>query len=168
MRALCALAALATAGWAANLAPIRPRAVLVNSSGGVENLTATPASVNIQAAAPEAVAGPVSVTISWRGKSGQPGQNWSLSVQPDANAFVNCPAVPASAVRVTCSASTGVSCGSPFSLSASPQQVAAGAEGPGTKQYAVTLLVSFEDKWRYTAALNPSCTLNFVYSLDFP
>jgi hypothetical protein len=82
--------------------------------------------------------------------------------------------VPLSAFRVTCNSlnlppsATGSCVGSPITLSGTPQVVANGGQGSGTRNYQATLQVSFSDSWRYPGALSPACSVNLIYTLEAP
>lgn len=142
--------------------------------GTVGSLAATPGTISFQASNPDSgmVSGSAPGSLGWLVLSGSHLQNWTLSLQAGSNTFAGCPTVPVSAVRATCataSVSGGLgtgSCGGPFPLSTTPQQIAGGAEGDGTNSYSVSINFTLAESWRYVA--NPSCTITLTYSVNAP
>jgi hypothetical protein len=140
----------------------------------VEEFTIVPAAVQFRSDDPDSPPAPVPITLNWRARKGDVTAQWTLTVRAGSSGFGECSAVPVSAVRVACSSvnnfgSDGIAaCGAPFSLSGAPQQLASGNDRPGTKQYAITFLLSFIDSWRYRGALASPCSLDLVYTLDYP
>lgn len=135
----------------------------------------TPASISFNATNPDSVpvvAGNASASVTWQALSG--GNNWNLKVQASSPSFANCPAVPVSAVRVSCSsASVGslggsAACSGSFPLSTAAQQVAGGAEGVVAYNYSVTITFTLADSWKYIAETNPACSLTLTYTADVP
>ena len=144
--------------------------------GTLSALSATPGTISFQANNPDGgtVSGSSPANLTWNVLSGSHLLNWTLSVQASSSSFAGCPAVPASAVQVSCGSAsvspsnaggTG-SCGGSFPLSTSPQQLAGGAEGDDTGAYSVFLNFTLAESWRYVA--NPSCTINLTYSVNAP
>ncbi|MCL5742367.1 MAG: hypothetical protein M1541_00360 [Acidobacteria bacterium] len=150
------------------------RAAPVMAPGGKlqGSITVTPASLQFQSDDPDRgeVPAVTPATVSWR-LNGNDGLPWTLTVQAASPSFENCPAVPVSAVRVTCLAADqhrGVPfCSASFPLSPSPQLVAGGPQISGTKLYTVEIEFALSDTWRYTAAVNPQCAINLTYTVDF-
>lgn len=113
-------------------------------------------------------------SVTWSALSVFDNNNWTLTVQAGASSFANCPAVPVSAVTVTCSAATvsGIgataACSGAFPLSMTPRQVAGGAVGLFSNNYSVTINFTLADSWKYIAEQNPQCSLSLTYVANVP
>lgn len=135
-------------------------------------LTVNPASVSFAAVDPAASPAPVTATIQWRMTRTNPSRVWSMAVQSASSTVANCPRVPLSAFKVTCTSvtnpsnGTGGCSGSGATLTTSPQIIANGTEGNGTNTTTMTVQVAFTDSWRYPGALAPGCSLNLTYTLN--
>jgi hypothetical protein len=150
----------------------RPRMNL--AFGTLGSVSATPGAVSFQATNPDAgtVSGSSQGSLTWMVLSGSHLQNWTLSVQAGSTAFVSCPTIPVSAVKVNCSTAmvsggggTGACSGS-LPLSTSLQQIAAGAEGDGTNSYSVSINFTLAESWRYVP--DSSCAITLTYSVNAP
>jgi hypothetical protein len=140
--------------------------------GSVASLLASPGTISFQANNPDlvSVSGSSPATVTWTVLGGQPTSQWNLAVQAGSSVMTGCPAVPISAVRVTCAGAsvsggsgTG-NCSSGFDLSTSPQQLAAGQQGDGNNNYSVSINFALAESWRYVA--NPSCSFTLTYTVD--
>jgi hypothetical protein len=152
----------------------RPRAAAIRPLSTISSFAVVPAALQIRSDDPDASPAPVVTTVTWQAQKGAKDAIWKLTIRAGAGSFTNCGSVPISAVRVACSTISGgggggaSTCNAPFALSGAPQQVAGGNDRPGNRRYAVTLLLSFSDKWKYTSSLGTACSLDLVYSLDYP
>ena len=150
------------------------RAAAVTPACGNLVVTATPASISFLASDPDspAVAGNAVASITWQ-SAGQARQPWTLSIQTGAGTFESCPAIPVSAVLVTCSraavSGTGGSglCSAAAALSALPRVVASGDESASSASYQVSLSFTLTDSWKYAAEINPPCTISLTYTVNF-
>jgi hypothetical protein len=142
--------------------------------GTLGAVSATPGTISFQASNPDGgpVSGSYPGSLTWMVLSGSHLQNWTLSVQAGSSTFTGCPTIPISAIHVNCGSAsvsggsgTGACSGS-FPLSAAAQQVAAGAEGDGTKSYSVSINFTLAESWRYLA--NSGCTITLTYSVNAP
>jgi hypothetical protein len=149
---MCAAEALA-AGEAKK--PPRPAVISAAGPTQVTSFSVSPGTLSFAATDPDgagATTASVSATIGMSG--GDSSRNWTLSVSAAAPLFAGCASVPASALRITgctvnppngggsgsCSAGT-------LPLSPSPQQIAGGRQGNGTKTIQVNFDLSFTDSW---------------------
>lgn len=167
--------ALTAACYGAGRRPARPRAATAAQPlSTIEEFTAAPSAVQFRSEDPDAPPAPLPITLNWRARKGDITAQWSVTVRAASSSFTECSGVPLSAVRVACSSVTGfgsdgsAGCSPSFSLSGAPQQLAGGNDRPGTKQYSLVLLLSFVDSWRYKGALASPCSLDLVYTLDYP
>ncbi|MBZ5580095.1 MAG: hypothetical protein LAP40_26340 [Acidobacteriia bacterium] len=157
--------------WGAGVAPLRAaHENWAPPPGGPLMVTVTPASISFNATNPDvaAVNGASTASISWTA-SGRSQFSWSLSVQGDGASFSNCPAVPISAVMVSCAGATmtggggsGV-CSAAAPLSTTPLVVASGTQGVPSAFYRVVVRFTLSDSWKYIAQLNPPCSLSLTY-----
>ena len=168
MKRRTTLAALvAAAGLVRTLAAQVP--IVSQVISGPLVVTATPGTISFSASNPDApqVAGTAAATISWWA-GGASSRGWSLTVQADAASFLSCPAIPVSAVTVSCSqASVGSGgsgvCRSSMPLSTVPSVISSGAEGNQGAFYQVILRFTLTDSWKYIAQLSPPCSLSLTY-----
>jgi hypothetical protein len=107
--------------------------------------------------------------VFWQILDGKQNRDWQLSVQAQTPQFQECGTVPASAVTVACQGVTvsggGGACRAPGPLSTSPLPVAGGRQDNKSQNLSVSLIFTFNDSWRYAAALNPQCTLTLTYTV---
>jgi len=153
----------------------RPFATVPQAAGNF-TLNVTPAAISFNAVNPgtaPTVPGSTSARITWQVLSG--GANWSLKVQAASPSFANCPAIPISAVTVSCASASvsstvggSANCAASFPLSTAPVQVAGGSEGAISFNYSVTVNFTLADSWKYAAATNPACSLSLTYTADVP
>lgn len=142
--------------------------------GTLVSLSATPGTIAFRAADPDlgTVSGSAPGNVTWMVLSGSRLKTWTVSLQASSSSFVGCPAIPVSAIRVTCSAATVSSgggtgaCSGSLPLSTTPQQIAAGSQGDGTGSYSVSLNFTLMDSWQYIA--NPACSLAITYLINAP
>jgi hypothetical protein len=170
---MCAAAAVA-AGEAKK--PPRLAVIAAGQPTQVSSFWLSPGTLSFAATDPDGAGATTASVNAVIGMShGDSTRNWTLSVSAAAPLFAGCASVPASAVRITgCtvtlpngggsgSCSTGT-----LPLSPSPQQIAGGRQGSGTKTFQVNFDLSFTDSWRYVAQQAPPCTLNLTYTVDAP
>ncbi|MEI9971829.1 MAG: hypothetical protein WDO73_07110 [Ignavibacteriota bacterium] len=138
-------------------------------------LAVTPPTISFGATNPgtnPVVAGSASANITWNVVSG--GNNWSLKVQASAPTLTNCPSVPVSAIKVSCSAASvgslggTANCAASFPLSTTAAQVAGGAEGTFSYSYSVTVSFTLADSWKYVAETTPACSISLTYTANIP
>jgi hypothetical protein len=150
------------------------RAAVAAPACGPLTVTAAPATISFNAANPDspAVAGNAMASITWQ-SGGQPHLPWNLSIQSDGVNFLNCPAIPVSAIQVSCSRAavtggggSGV-CAATAPLASSPRVVASGDQSVPNVSYQVNLNFTLSDSWKYAAEMNPPCTLSITYTVNF-
>lgn len=143
---------------------------LLAANGTITGPTVTPSSVSISSPDPDSSTGGGTASVRW-GMSGNVKGTWSVAVQAASSSLANCPAIPASAIKVQCTsftAGSGVqgSCASgSFTLSTSSQTIASGpGEGNGGagSQSTINLSLSFTDDWKYTASSLCSVQLSYT------
>jgi hypothetical protein len=170
---MCAAAALA-AGEAKK--PPRPAVIAAGQQTHVSSLSLLPGTLSFAATDPDgAGATTVSVSAVIGMSGGSSSRNWTLSVSAAAPLFAGCASVPASALRITACTVTppngggsGSCSAATLPLSPSPQQIAGGKQGNGTKTFQVNFDVGFTDSWGYVAQQAPPCTINLIYAVDAP
>jgi hypothetical protein len=171
----CCVVAAALAAHALAEEPKRMEAVVIPlaAPSQVQNLRVVPAGVTIMSGDPDAAPPPQAVSILWNGGPGSNPGPWNLSVRAASSGFSNCPAVPLTAVTVTCNSATvsggggTATCAAAAGLSTHPVPVAGGLQGHGNRNYIVNLTLSFADAWRYPATVSPQCLLSLSYTVDF-
>ncbi|MBZ5583110.1 MAG: hypothetical protein LAQ30_13085 [Acidobacteriia bacterium] len=149
----------------------RPAVILTAAPTPVLILTASPTDIVFRAENPDSAPAPVSATVNWTA-DGKNKTLWSLSAQSATPNFSLCPTVPLSAVTVTCSSLVidGVTypCSASFPLSAAPQYLVQLRAVKGADiSYAVNLLLSWSDSWKYIAQANTPCSVSITYTADF-
>jgi hypothetical protein len=164
--------AMGPKGQPASLPPLR--AAVVTPACGPLAVTAVPATIGFSATNPDspAVAGNATASITWQG-TGQVHLPWNLSIQSDSVNFLNCPAIPVSAVLVACSRASiaggggSAVCSAAAPLSAALRVVASGDQSASNASYQVNLNFTLSDSWKYIAQLNPPCALSLTYTVNF-
>ncbi|HUS05788.1 MAG TPA: hypothetical protein VMZ52_05820 [Bryobacteraceae bacterium] len=152
-----------------------PHSLLRLAMATMATVSATPGNISFQATNPDM--GTVSASspgsLTWTAQSGSHLQNWTVTVQASSSSLAGCPAIPVSAIRVSCGSATvsggggtGACSSGSFPLSTSPQQIAGGAQGDGANSYSVSMNFTLADSWRYLA--NSACTLTLTYSVNAP
>lgn len=136
----------------------------------------TPAIINFVSADPDSgtVLGSSAGTVFFRTTGGSNLRSWTVRVQSTSGSlFAGCPSsIPVNKVTITCTSATAGSdgtgsCGSPITLSTSPQLIASGTEGTGNSTpYNVTYTASLSitDSWSYIATTT-GCTVNLSYEI---
>lgn len=112
------------------------------------------------------VAGSAGATVSWNTTGGATTRTWTLTVNSSSSSFSACSTVPASAVTVSCTSTTGGhsgACGAATTLSTTAAGIASGTEATGTASYSVALSFTLADNWKYIAS--SSCSLSVSYTI---
>ncbi len=149
----------------------RPAVILMAAPDPPLILSVNPGDVVFRAQDPDSAPAPVSAAVSWSA-DGKNNKQWSFSAQSASPNFPSCPTVPLSAVTVTCSnlVIDGVAhpCSASFPLSAAPQYLVQSRQVKGTAvNYAVNLVFSWNDSWKYIPVSNTPCSVSLTYTATF-
>jgi len=143
----------------------------LRAQSDVRWLIINPVSLNFSSVDPDTGVAFAASTVTWRTRFGDSGRIWRLSVQSSSVNIANCPKIPPSAFRISCTAvsvakhGNGV-CAPALPLSTTPQVIASGNQGDHNYNSTAEIQVQFLDSWRYPAATAPACSLTLSYTLE--
>jgi hypothetical protein len=152
---------------------VQPRAVTIEPLVGiVASLVIAPPTFTLTAGNPEAGATGVA-SVSWDLSKGKPNKDWNLLVRADAASLANCPGVPLSALRVSCTSVQSVGSGNPTgscsmsgtTLTTTDIMLARGNRGGREATFTVNVGLAFTDSWKYAAS--NSCSISITYTLNY-
>jgi hypothetical protein len=137
---------------------------LLPLNASVTNVVVTPSSITFTSPDPSAnvTGAPASTTVSFRTHANPPA--FSLHVKAVTPNFTGCNAPPASAVTVTCSGASGLTCAGPAPLSNIGNGTTVATGGGNDHPASFVITYNFQDSWKYQQGASCSITTQIIYS----
>ena len=148
-------ALIAVALFTADLLPLH---------ANVSNAFVTPSSITFTSSNPDgSVTGAPSTTIVLFKTTGNP-SSFTVHVKAVTPKFAGCNTPPVSAVTITCSSASGLTCAgaAPLRNIANGTKVATGSGNHGTAGFVITY--AFQDSWKYLQGDSCSISTQIIYT----
>lgn len=137
---------------------------LVPLDANVSNGLVTPSAVTFTSSDPDtSVTGaPASTTVSFRTTANP--ASFTVHVKALSAAFTGCHTPPASAVTVSCSGASGISCGAAAALSNAGNGTTVASGKGNHNPVSLVITYNFQDSWNYQQGASCSISIQVIYT----
>jgi hypothetical protein len=148
-------AALAVSVFVLGLMPLA-----ANVSSGL----VTPSSVTFTSGNPagSVTGAPASTSVSFRTTGNPP--SFTVHVKAVTSGFTGCNAPPATAVTVSCSSASGITCGAAAALSNTGNGATVASGSGNHNPVSLVITYNFQDSWKYQQGASCSISVQVLYT----
>jgi hypothetical protein len=137
---------------------------LIPVAANVSNGVVTPGSVTFTSSNPAgSVTGvPSSTSVSFR-TTGNPA-SFTVHAKAESTGFTGCNAPPASAVTVSCSGASGITCDAAAALSNTGNGTSVASGSGNHNPVSLVITYNFQDAWNYQQGASCSISVQVIYT----